>query len=297
MPRISFKAVPEICSVCALMITPIVMWATPQSWLIRSKVYGLEVKNLLTIGTIIALSIIILILRIPTRVRPYLNFSPYYETVEHSFFYYEDGTVVVRSVMILGAGWQKSLSTLPTEGFLWFNEIPRDRLHYRLIHLGNRKDRKLDAEQPSIAKLDYKGPRSGENETKLLSWTPLISPPVGRFETVAYQAEVTTPGTESAAFHPEGTTLGFGVSIKTCKVTLRAYAPPGYIFRLMAPESTVRDFETALEISVPEREHPRASLSVDHSVIEVVSDTVRKGRRYWYHYRFEKVGIVKERDA
>lgn len=295
MARLSFKAVPEICSICALLITPIVLWATPHSWLIRTKIFGLELKDLITIGMVIVLSFIILILRIPARIRPYLYLTPYYEEVDHSFFYLEDGTVIVRSIMILGSGWQNGLSTLPSEGFLWFNEVRRDRLHYRLIHLGKRKDRSLDAEQPSITKLDFKGPRSGESETRLLRWTPQISPPMRRFETVAYQAEVTTPETESAAFHPDGTTLGFGVSIRTCKVTLRAYAPPGYIFRLLTPECTVRDFETIEEISVPSSGHPNAKLSVDNSVLEVLSNSVRKGRRYWYHYRFEKVGNVKER--
>lgn len=257
--------------------------------------YGLDVKDAITIILIVALALIVLLLRLPARLRKYLNRRPFYERIDHNFFYLEDGTFILRSIYVLNAGWMNNLELLPSEGFMWFNHIPRDRLHYRLIHHGKRQDRTIHADHPTIQPIDFKSPRQGERETSFLSWTPKISPPLSRFESVAYQVEVTTPGTETAAFTSEGTILGFGTSAGATSATLHAFAPPGYAFHLLPPVFTEREMASGSEVRTLRNSRIKPTLSVDESIVMLTTGSLKAGRRYWVHFRFEKVGKVSER--
>lgn len=291
------KSVPEIASLAALLATPLVNCILPKAWIDAHVAIGLDVKDSINIALILALSLLVLALALPGRMRPFLHLTPFYERVEHSFFYEADGTVTVRSLMILNAGWRQGLQDLPSEGFLWFNEIERDQLHYRLLHFGQRQDRTLTADYPSIAPVAYTSPRTGENGARMLSWRPRISSPMRRFERIAYQVEVVTPGTETAAFSEDGTTFGFGVSIATYDLLLRAYAPAGFIVDFLPPTFTLRNVDTTEEIRVlsPGGIYPRRS--IDLSVAEVAAPHPKTRRRYWVHYRFLPAGQFKERSA
>lgn len=289
------KSLPEVASLVALFATPVIYLFAPNTWTTYPVGLGLDVKDLISIIIILILSFVLLSIRLPVKIRKYFYVNPFYEKVEHHFFYHEDGTFILRSFFIINSGWTRNLTYLPSEGFMWFNAIPRDRLHYRLIHYGRRQDREIHADHPVISPVQFNSPRSAEHETAMLSWRPQITPAMQRFETLAYQVEVTTPNTETAAFDVDGTVLGFGVAIPTIELSLNAFAPPGYAFKLLAPKCTVRHLDSAVEIKAIDSGDLLPRLSVDETVILVNAARPKRGRRYWIHYRFEKVSKVRER--
>lgn len=286
---LGLKSLPDICSVLAIVATPLVHIYVPKPWLAKPLALGLDVKDWIASAAILFLAGLILFGRFASRIRRLTYFNPFYESVEHSFFYQEDGTFTLRSLYVLNSGWKSGLRDLPAEGFLWFNKIPRDKLHYRLIQYGSRRDRHLSAERPIIGAVQFQSPREGERETALLTWRPRIDPPMKRFETLAYQVEVTTPYTETAAFHSDGTILGFPVILRTIYIKLRAFAPQGFAFRLQSPIASVRSVETAEELAWRTPKYFMPRLSVDESVLLINGWNPKKHARYWSHFRFEEV--------
>lgn len=295
MPAPKISAISEYAALAALFATPAVHWALPVAWREAPVALGLDAKDVLTLLIIAGLVVVLLIVSRLEGLRKYLHRTPFYEKVEHAFFYQEDGTFTLRSLFVLNAGWQPRVGVLPAEGFLWFNRIDRDRLLYRLIRFGRRQDRGLDADYPEIRPVPYHSPRQGEGEVARLSWQASVTPEMRRFESLAYQVEVTTPGTETAAFHDDGTTLGFGVSIPTRDLSLRAYAPPGFVFEFVPPIYSLRDYDTAEEIGVAPPGAAYPTLSLDRTIVEIRAWAPRVRRRYWVHYRFVRAGAIKER--
>ena len=196
--------------------------------------------------------------------------------------------MLVRSTFVLLAGWDKPISVLPQEGFLWFKDIDRDKIHYRLVERGRVAARAISGASPDIAHRPLQFDRS-DLATSSLSWQPTIQPPLGRKETITYQVEVLTPGTETEAFTPEGMTMGFGVSLPTGTVTLQAYAPIGYEFALVKPCVSIRDYETGAPLPAGRGDVALPAISPDGTIVTLTRRHPKPKRRTWVHYRFEQL--------
>jgi hypothetical protein len=118
---------------------------------------------------------------------------------------------------------------------------------------------------------------------------PTVSPSLGVKESISFVVEIMAMRTETAAFKA-GTKLGFGVNIPTSHACVRAQAPFGYRFVLLDPSLTVRRSDTLGEVPVNESKRPKAIVSPDGSLLSLDVHRPMLNRRYWVHYRFQKLG-------
>lgn len=247
--------------------------------MLYEKLFGdLPLQDIISFLLIIIVIIFLLLSNIFAKIKDFFRTKPYYNKVEHSFFYDEKGGVLTRSDFELINKSKKDLTDVPKEGFYWSDEINKDKIFFRIINR-DLYDRNLKKTLPTIT------PTDNSNE-QLLSWSPKIIPPLEKNGKIEYQVEIMTPETEQKAFSPEGTLLGFGVTLDTNLVILRAYAPVGYSFNFVNPNYSVREFDSCKQIDKESSTINPPSISPDGSVVEWVIKKPKPMRRYWVHYKF-----------
>lgn len=284
-----FSKLLQLAGFLALVLAPAVTYLLDDTLLRATLPNGAPLKDALNILIIAILAGIVLARYFVRGMVNALRWRPYYNRVEHQYFYSADGTVVTRSSYEFINGWRRRTAHLVPENLVWHREISTQDLVYRLYDRGSYRDRTLRSAHSAITPAGLRGEqRAGGNW--FFSWTPTIDPPLRRKERIHFMVEIIAAGTETDAFTAGGTKLGFGVQIATGRASVVAYAPFGYRFSLLEPRLTLRDARTLDEIPTPAKRLPVPKISPDGSVLDLTVRRPRPRRRYWVHYRFEKVG-------
>jgi hypothetical protein len=282
----------EGMALVALIVSPFVSFILPASLASRQILPHTDWKDAINIALIAGYATIIVGRMLFANLLVLLRWGACYRHVEHNYFYQEDGTVLVRSTFHLVAGWKEPIEELPREELLWFSDIDRDKIHYRLVQRGTVAARRISGALPDITPSQLVFERA-DMTPRAVSWRPKISPPLRRKESLVYQVEILTPGTEKAAFEPGGTTMGFGIALPTSSVSLSAYAPIGYQFDLLEPSLTMRDYTALTPVPGTRAENAPPELSPDGTIVTLARVRPRAGKRTWIHYRFERLdGVV-----
>lgn len=284
-----FSRLLQVAGFFSLVLAPLVTSFIDDAILRTTLPNGTTLKDALNILIIASLAGTLLARHCVRGVVNALRWRPYYNRVEHQYFYSADGTVVTRSSYEFINGWARRTAELVPENLVWHREIGAKDLVYRLYYRGSYRDRTLRSARSAITPAGLRGKRRASGDY-FFSWTPRIDPPLRRKERIHFMVEIIAANTETAAFAPDGTKLGFGIQLATGQAKVVAHAPFGYHFRLLEPRLTLRDARTLEEIPTPPRHLPRPRISPDGSVLDLTVRRPRPRRRYWVHYRFEKVG-------
>lgn len=239
---------------------------------------------------IIAVAVLWLAKLIILDFRAYFRRGPrdfLYRKVTYRWHYQTDGTVSGSCIFDVENRSPNEIEKLPVEGLIWYSEITNQTIKFRIIVRESERFHRFEDDQPIVSKLDkivdFVRSRSGFQ----LAWSPKIIPSLAPGETIAYEVEITTPGTEHDAFKPTGTSVGFPVSRYTDKVELDAFSPPGYRFVRLTPDVTVSGIEDGEATSKILEKLPKPRISLDGSHAEWNIDFPLTSQRYYFHYRFE----------
>lgn len=284
-----FSKLLQIAAFLALVVAPVVPYLLDENVLRTTLPNGTPLKDALNILIIAILAGTLLARHFVRGLINALRWQPYYNRVEHQYFYSADGTVVTRSAYEYINGWRRRTAQLVAENLVWHRQIGTKDLVYRLYDRGSYRDRALRSAHSAITPAALRGEQRAAGDW-FFSWTPRIHPPLRRKERIHFMVEIIAAKTETAAFSPAGTTLGFGVQLPTGQAKVVAYAPFGYRFSLVEPRLTLRDARTLDEIPTPAGRLPVPKISPDGSVLDLAVRRPRVRCRYWVHYRFEKVG-------
>lgn len=246
---------------------------------------GLELKDAILLACFAALAIALFGIRLASFLYLIFKINPYYENVRIEYFYQPDGTVTTRTHFSFVNGWKRA-ERLPEESLIWHRPIGPNDIMYRLYQRGDLGDRDIDADSDTqIAAI----PQLTESASDYrYSWTPRIRPALRLKERVSFIVEIVSEKTELDAFEA-GTKLGFGFQIPSNSVSLTAYAPFGHRFTLIEPKISVRRSSDLVEIAVSPRKKPVPVTSPDGTVVTLKLRRTKPGRRYWIHYRFDKM--------
>jgi len=276
----------EIIGLAAVILGPILAFVIPTDFRLQFSSADVSLKDLVLLGLVLLLGLGILLLRGFRKVLDWTSIRPFYSRVEFQYFYSTDATVVTRNRFDLVNGWTPT-EELPEENLIWHREIVDSDLVYRLYERGRYRDRTMGSHDPKIEFVLPTPVQEKPSEFRYV-WTPTIQPKLTRKEPVSYMVEIVAAGTETAAFEPGGTKLGFGLNLPCNLAEITAYAPFGYEFELVEPKFTIRDTEDLSE--VPIRTQIEPLISPDGTILSLTIKRPRAGLRYWAHYRFKKTG-------
>jgi hypothetical protein len=210
-----------------------------------------------------------------------------YRNVQYRWHYRMDGTVEGNCIFDVENRLNGNVVSLPVEGLIWYNEITKKTVTFRLIVRESDRPHHFDDDEPIISKsesvLDFVRNRPGFH----LDWSPTIIPALEPGERIAYEVEILTPRTERDAFGDTGTTVGFPVTRFTDRVELDAFAPPGYRFVALQPTVTISDVRNAHSPLAVPQDLASPQVSSDGSHVRWEIEAPAAGRRYYFHYRFE----------
>lgn len=277
----------EILGVGSILLGPMIAVFVPSDRTIQflSKTIGLKDFSFLILLFTLGFSIIFV--RIGRRISDWLQIDSFYRSAEYNYFFSEDGTVITRNKFELVNGWHFS-AVLPEEDLLWYAPISEQNMIYRLFERGQFRDRRISHGEngPKIDPIAFQR-MPGDDTNYRYRWRPIISPSLARKERISYIAEIIARGTETEAFERKGTNFGFGLSIRCHKAVICGYAPFGYKFVLINPQFSIRDSETLQEIGSGKFIEP--IVSPDGTMLTLTVNRPKPNKRYWVHYRFEKV--------
>lgn len=211
-----------------------------------------------------------------------------YKDLYFSWVYSEDGTLAGNCVYELENRGKKSINRLPYEGFVWFKQPAENSVNFRIIYRNGDVVHRFSEDHARWVRLEKFVDIFRANSGIDLSWSPKITPPISKSETILYEIELETPKTEVAAFEPQGSILGFPVRRYTDRARLTAKAPKGYKFVLLKPTVTVTSLETGENRPELEARTAEVVLTANHSSFDWEVEAPAIGHRYWVHFRFEK---------
>jgi hypothetical protein len=281
----------EVIGLLAMVIAPIVALMLPAG--VANKVVAAHatVKDLVLLALLMILAIAVLLDQFVDLLWRGIRLSPFYQNAEFSYFYLPDGTVITRSRYDLVNGWSRT-RFLPSEHLIWHRPISESDIVYRLYARGRFNDRRIVSDPPSIQMTQPHAESAGQDFR--YRWQPRVTPGLGIKESLSYVVEIVADKTEVDAFKPGGTKLGFGFDIPASKASLTAYAPFNHKFVLLDPVVTVRESENLTEVPNSSATAPAARISPDGTILTVFQKRPKSGRRYWVHYRFEKLSHREE---
>lgn len=282
-----FSRALQIIGLLAIVIAPAITFLVPRDVTGQIVAAQVSIKDLVLLGCIAILGSMVFLAKGLRWASRLLREEAFYQRVEYAYFYQPDGTVITRTRFDLVNGWQQT-STLPPENLIWHSQITYSDVVYRLYARGKFSDRKI---QPGSPRIEYAIPDAKKSETNdyRYSWYPAISPELHAKEAISYVVEITADSTEKAAFDHSGTRLGFGLDVLAMQATITAYAPFGHRFHLTKPAATVRDSRSLEEIPNSQKKAPVPKISPDGTILTLSVKRPKAGRRYWVHYRFEKL--------
>ncbi len=279
----------SIMALLAIIIAPACSFLLPPDITNKLVTSHVVLKDAVLLSSIAILACLVYsaeALRVAMR---WLARKPFYRKIDFNYIYLSDGTVITRTSYDYINGWHPS-SELPREDLIWHKRITKNDLLYRFYERGKLRDRNISSgAETTIEAIPRERENSGADHR--YSWTPAVRPPLGIKENISFVVEIMSPKTETAAFQA-GTKLGFGVNVPTIKACLEAHAPFGYRFVLLDPSLTIRNTENLNEIAANQSRLAKPAVSADGSRMTLEVKRPMLGRRYWVHYRFEKVQRV-----
>lgn len=279
----------EVIGIIAIIVAPVAAFLLPEKIADQVVTSNTSIKDLVLLVCVLTLGAILFVSRAAAFLFAYVRSKPFYENVELTYFYLPDGTVVSRMRFDLVNGWSETADA-PEEHLVWHKQIDDSDLVYRLYARRRFGDARI-AEERSNIELVKSGTDPAPNVVSdfRFSWRPKLAPPMAKKERLAYVVEIVAEKTETAAFGEAGTKLGFGFDNPAAKARVTAYAPFGHRFVAIAPFGSVRTSKDLSEIPGSADGAPKPVVSPDGSQLVLSVTEPRPGRRYWAHYRFERV--------
>lgn len=270
----------------AIVIAPACSFLLPKHITEKLITSHVTLKDAVLLSSIAMLALVVYSAQVIRIVARWLARTSFYRQIEFNYIYLGDGTVITRNSYDYVNGWNHS-DELPREDLIWHKKITRNDLLYRFYERGKLRDRNMSSgAATTIQAIPREKGSSGADHR--YSWTPVVHPRLSPKESISFVVEIMSIKTETAAFQL-GTKLGFGVNIPTIKARVEAHAPFGYRFVLLDPNLTIRNTETLNEVAIPQSRLPSPKVSADGSRLTLEIKRPTLNRRYWVHYRFEKV--------
>lgn len=208
-----------------------------------------------------------------------------YVSADHDWRIDQDGSFLARNVYKVKNISKKRTDLIPTDDGIWVDELSQLSIKFGVIdHNGSRYKIKTYTHSVYERLVGY---FSGASK-KFVSWSTVISPPLGPGDEVTFELEISSQGTELAAFSEEGTYLGIPTNIPTQNATIRCIAPKDFRFEILEPvvvvhsETLEADLDAVQGVAPPELSAARTVLSWS------ISDPLHR-RRYWTKYRLVRV--------
>lgn len=207
-----------------------------------------------------------------------------YKKIEFDFSINENGDFYCRNVYHLKNISKSPISIAPLDNGIWYNKPKKMDLKVSIV--SKRKVYKILSYRSHIYETFLK--IIPNKKSIFINWTHEISPPLKPNDTIIFQVEIDTPGTELDAFKDEGTLAGIPTAIPTEKGNMIFSAPKGYYFNLIIPKivydnhGNINDKETE-RINKPELNTNKTKLNWD-------IDNCIAQHRYSFKYRFVKNG-------
>jgi hypothetical protein len=211
-----------------------------------------------------------------------------YDSLDIDWFYQANGDLSGTLVYTVRNNGHGAIAKLPKESIVWYKRPDERDVRFRLVFRDGGRPHTLPSERYEITDLDRLTIGLKHPQEHVIEWEPDIYPLVEPGETVTYEAQLSTPGTETAAFTPAGTTVGHPVHYWTGRLSLEAHAPLGWRIELMNPPFLVADIDTGKARRELTRSTQAPLLVGDGSKLTWALKRPRKGARYIANYRFVK---------
>lgn len=205
-----------------------------------------------------------------------------YKKLEFDFSINETGDFYCRNIYHLKNISKSPISIAPLDNGIWYSKLKKMDLKISIV--SKEKGYKILSYRTHIYETFLK--IIPNRKSIYICWAHEISPPLKPNDTIIFQVEIDTPGTELDAFTNEGTLAGIPTMISTEKGTMIFSAPKGYLFNLITPKIVYDNFGNINDNETKRINKPE--LNTNKTILNWDIDNCLAQHRYSFKYRFVK---------